>query len=201
MRFGATVLALAAALLVAAFLVGGTGNTASALQETVTVALGPTEGPAGGGDQTGTATLTAAGDQTEVVVSIDPSPEGAEVEQPAHIHAGTCGDNLGAVEYPLTNVVDGSSTTTVDASLASLQTGDFAINVHKSGEEIGVYVSCGNIPAAAAEEPEAANGLPSTGGPPSGNSTQAWSYLLIAAGVLALLGGGTVAALRLRRQR
>lgn len=195
MRFGVSVLAIAATLLVAAFLLGGAGNTASALQETVTVALGPAEGPDGGGDQTGTATLTAAGDQTEVVVSIDPSPEGADVEQPAHIHAGTCGDNLGGVEYPLTNVVDGSSTTTVDASLDSLQTGDFAINIHKSGEEIGVYVSCGNIPAAA-------NGLPDTGGLPaeSGNSTQAWSYLLIAAGVLALLGSGTL-ALRLRQNR
>ena len=42
----------------------------------------------------------------------------------------------------------------VDAMLASLQTGDFAINSHKMGDP-GVYTTCGNIPSAEA----AANAL------------------------------------------
>ncbi len=197
MRASHSLFALSAALLAAAFLIGHGSGTAAA-QETVTVTMSAATGPDGGGSQTGTVTLTASGSQTEVVVNIDASPDGAEVEQPAHIHSGTCDNlpgSLGAVEYPLTNVVNGTSTTTVDASLDSLQTGDFAVNVHKSGTELGVYVSCGNIPAAAAA-------VPSTGGPPpaSDGGVSALSYLLIAAGALALLGGGTL-ALAFRRNR
>ena len=39
----------------------------------------------------------------------------------------------------------------VDANLASLLTGDFAINAHHSGDDIGTYVACGNIPAGASQ--------------------------------------------------
>ena len=98
-----------------------------------------------GSGQSGTATLTEAGAQTEVVIDITPGPAG--VAQPVHIHDGSCGASLGGVRYPLTNVVDGKSTTTVAAALSSLVTGNFAINVHKSGAEIAVYVACGAIPA------------------------------------------------------
>ncbi len=196
MRFSLFILSLAAALLVTAFLVGQNADTASA-QETVTVTLGAATGPDGGGSQTGTATLTANGSQTDVVINIDASPDGADVEQPGHIHSGTCDSlpgSLGAVEYPLTNVVNGASTTTVDATLESLQTGDFAVNIHKSGDELGVYVSCGNIPAAAAA-------VPTAGGPPpaSSDSVSAQTYLLIVAGALALLGGSAL-ALRFRQR-
>ena len=174
MRLVPPVLALAATLLVAAFLVAGEIDTASG-QQTVTVTMGPAAGPAGGGNQTGSASLTAMGNQTEVVISIDPSPDGASVEQPAHIHAGTC-TNLGGVVHPLSNVVNGASTTMVDATLASLETGDFAINAHKSEQELGVYVSCGNIPEMAqvtpipapAATPSPAS-VPTTGGLPAGS--------------------------------
>ena len=196
MRLSLFILSLSAALLVTAFLLGQNADTASA-QETVTVTMGPATGPDGGGSQTGIAILTANGSQTDVVFKIAASLDGADVEQPAHIHSGTC-DNLPSslldVKYPLTNVVNGASTTTVDATLESLQTGDFAINIHKSGDELGVYVSCGNIPAAAAA-------VPSTGGPPpaSSDSVSALTYLLIAAGALALLGGSAL-ALRFRQR-
>lgn len=200
MRFGLFVLALSGALLLAAFMVAEKSDTASA-QQTVTVTMGPATGPAGGGSQTGSATLTTVGTQTQVVLNIDPSPDGAGVAQPAHIHAGTCA-TLGAIVHPLTDVVNGASTTTVNATLDSVMTGSFAINVHKSGTELGVYVSCGNIPAAAAAADDAADtaALPTSGGPPptSGDSPSAWTYALIAAGTLALLGSG---ALGLRHQR
>lgn len=194
MRFCLLVLVVSGALLPAAFLVAAESHTAAALQQTVTVTMGAATGPAGGGSQTGTVTLTAMASQTEAVLNIETSADGMEVEQPVHIHAGTCAE-LGAIRHSLTNVVDGVSTTTVDTSLDSLLIGKFAINVHKSEPEIGVYVSCGNIPAAAAAVPSA-GGAP----PASGDGASAWSYLLIAAGSLALLGCSTL-ALGLRRQR
>lgn len=186
--------ALAAGVFAAAFLVAGAGGNSSLAQESVTVNMGPTEGPDGGGDQTGTVTLNAMDGQTEVVVDIDPSPDGADVEQPAHIHAGSC-DNLGAVEYPLENVVNGQSTTVVDVSLADLQADTFAINVHKSGEEIGVYTSCGDIPAAAGDTPSptaTAADAPQTGGPTDNGSTSTATYLLLAIGAVAIAGSGAL---------
>jgi len=90
-----------------------------------------------------------------------------EESHPAHIHSGTCGDGLGDVVYPLSNVsesvlVDGTpiagaaggatdaiavaiSGTTVPSSLADLLASPYAINVHESAENIGNYIACGNI--------------------------------------------------------
>ncbi|MFQ5946636.1 MAG: hypothetical protein ACE5NC_10380, partial [Anaerolineae bacterium] len=121
-------------------------------QESITITLDE-ESSSG---QSGTAVLTAMGSQTEVVVDLgDWGPEGAGVEQPIHIHSGQCGATLGGVSYALTNLSAGASTTVVDATLESLQTGDFAINAHQSGPNAAIYTACGNIPAAA---------LPTTGG-------------------------------------
>ncbi len=89
--------------------------------------------------QTGTATLTAANGQTQVVLSAT-----ADISELNHIHLGSC-DNLGGVEYGLTNMSGGSSVTTVDATLASLQTEGFAVNLHMIGDP-SVYTSCGDIP-------------------------------------------------------
>ena len=64
--------------------------------------------------QSGSAVLTASGSQTNVVVSVTSGPSG--LSQPIHIHSGTCGENLGGVEYGLTALVDGRSESTVDVS-------------------------------------------------------------------------------------
>lgn len=64
--------------------------------------------------------------------------------QPAHIHSGTCED-LGGVEYPLENVVDGASETVVEVSLDELTEGTFAVNLHRSAEQVSLYTSCGDI--------------------------------------------------------
>jgi len=96
--------------------------------------------------ETGTATLTAMGDNTQVVLNLTGAPAGTP--QPAHIHIGTC-PGVGAVKYPLSPVVEGKSTTMVKAKLADISTGGFAINVHKSAAEVSVYVSCGTIAAVA----------------------------------------------------
>jgi plastocyanin len=90
----------------------------------------------------GSATLRANGDQTDVELHLD----GATGGHPAHIHNGTCTDLDPNPAYPLQTVDEnGESTTTVDISLADLQASPFAINIHKSADEIGVYVACGEI--------------------------------------------------------
>ena len=83
--------------------------------------------------QSGRATLTARGGQTEVVLSVPPGRTQSEL---AHIHSGECGnDTLGDVVHSLMNIgPPGSSVPTVDVSLSDLRTGDFAINSHKIGE-------------------------------------------------------------------
>jgi hypothetical protein len=67
--------------------------------------------------------------------------------QPAHIHLGAC-PTPGAVKYPLTNVVNGASVTTLDASWEDVMESDepLALNVHKSAAETSVYTACGNLP-------------------------------------------------------
>jgi hypothetical protein len=79
------------------------------------------------------------------VLTLANSPAG--VVQPAHIHEGTCANLDPAPRYPLQSVTDGRSETVVDVPLSELLAGQFAINVHKSQEEISTYVACGEIRA------------------------------------------------------
>ena len=92
----------------------------------------------------GTATLKQ--EEGKVKVSLDLSGTPAGVTEPAHIHMGAC-PNPGAIKYPLSSVVNGKSETTLgNITLARLKTElPLAINVHKSAEEAGVYVSCGDL--------------------------------------------------------
>ena len=94
--------------------------------------------------ETGTATLTKAGDnQTKVVLDVKGAPAGAS--QPVHIHKGTCDKLDPKPSYPLSPVVNGKSETMVNASLDSLEKGGYAINGHKSAQEVSTYVFCGPI--------------------------------------------------------
>jgi plastocyanin len=172
------------------------GSSGGAAGQSVTVNLGPGRDAS----QPGTAVLTAQGDQT--MVTIDIAPGAAGVPQPVHIHEGTCA-NLGAVKYPLTNIVDGKSTTMVDVPLSDLRTGGFAINAHKSQAEINVYVACGNIPASTTGGAPAPARLPAagTGGYQSGGGgISPWWYAL-AAGVGLLLVGGSYGLWRARARK
>jgi predicted lipoprotein with Yx(FWY)xxD motif len=127
--------------------VGGTWWVMTADGGTITSPADPaltiTLGPGRDSDQNGTATLTAKGNQTVVALTIKPGAAG--VAQPAHIHVGQC-PVPGDVKYPLTNVVDGKSSTTLDVKLSDLLKGGFAINVHQSAQDIGKYVACGIVP-------------------------------------------------------
>jgi predicted lipoprotein with Yx(FWY)xxD motif len=110
----------------------------------VTVQLTFNFGPGRDGTQDGTVRLRATPDnKTSVTIALKGSVAG--VAQPAHIHEGAC-PAVGAVKYPLTNVADGASSTTIDAKFADLFTGGYSVNVHKSTAESGVYVACIGIP-------------------------------------------------------
>ncbi len=87
-------------------------------------------------------TLKLAGVSTGVVGLLGISLGAAH---PAHIHQGSCAA-LGAVKYPLASTVDGKSETIINVTLSDLKAGlPLAVNVHKSSEEIGVYVACADI--------------------------------------------------------
>ncbi|MFN8499405.1 MAG: CHRD domain-containing protein [Anaerolineae bacterium] len=174
-------------------------SVTSAQSTTVTVPLAA-ENNSG---QTGTATLTAMGDQTQVVINVPAGPGGTP--QPAHIHDGTCAAP-GKVVWPLTNVVDGKSTTMVNAKLADIATGGYLINIHKSAAEVSVYTSCGQVPqqAGAAAQPTAAAGATAAGASaatkpaalPTTGSDMSFFWIVVAVGALLALGG-----LALRRTR
>lgn len=129
------------------------GETAGGAAETEAAGAGEfvtfdLEELANSGVETGTASLTAEDGSTRVVVEARPDAEEGDTESPphpVHVHAGSC-DDLGEVVHPLTDLTGGLSQTVVDAPLSELLDGDFAINLHKSADEIDVYIACGDIP-------------------------------------------------------
>ena len=100
--------------------------------------------------ESGTARLTPEGDKTKVQVNLKGAPKG--VSQPAHIHDGSCAKLDPKPKYGLQNVVDGKSTSEVPVSVDALMSGSYAINVHKSADDIKTYVACGNIKKPAAKK-------------------------------------------------
>jgi hypothetical protein len=94
--------------------------------------------------ESGSAKLTPLGaDKTRVEISVKGAPSGTP--QPAHIHEGTCAKLDPKPKWGLENVVDGKSSTEVPVGLDELRKGTYAINMHKSAEDLKTYVSCGNI--------------------------------------------------------
>lgn len=128
----------------------------------------------------GTATLVEQGGKTTVTIDLKGASDA--VEQPDHIHAGTCATLDPAPTYPLNNVVKGHSETVVDATIATLLSSPFAINVHKSAAEITTYVACADIVANTSGQV-----LPNTGG---GSSSGSMTLVSIAGLGLIALGGG-----------
>ncbi len=109
--------------------------------DSVTVKLAPQNNSG----ESGTATLTKQGDkQTKIVLSVAGAPATA---QPAHIHKGTCANLDPKPAFPLAPLTAGKSETVVNASLADLEKGPYAINGHKSAQELKTYVFCGDVAA------------------------------------------------------
>ena len=92
---------------------------------------------------TGTATLSPTSDgEVEVELEVDGSEGGPH---PAHIHKGSCADLDPDPAFPLEDVVDGRSETTVDVDIAELTADEYAINVHESEENAANYVACADV--------------------------------------------------------
>src|SRR3989344_5909031 len=131
-------------VIVAILVVGGiywlmNQEPASQVSEPVVVALSA-QNDSG---MNGTATLTDMGSSTLVKLALTGAP--ADIVQPAHIHTGSCA-TIGGVVYPLTFPVNGVSATTLDVSLEAIMAQlPLALNVHKSVEEVSVYVACGDL--------------------------------------------------------
>lgn len=80
--------------------------------------------------------------QLEVEIELDGSEGGPH---PAHIHRGSCAELDPTPEFPLEDVVDGRSETTLDISLGDLVLDEYAVNVHESAENADVYVACADV--------------------------------------------------------
>jgi hypothetical protein len=164
-------------------------------QAPVTFTLGPGRDAV----QPGTITMTPRGAQTEIVVQAQSG--GAGVQQPAHVHEGSC-PGVGPVRHPLTNVVDGRSTTTVNASLDDLLSGAYSINLHRSTAEAQIYTACINLTRAGGAAPSG-GAAPATTPPRTGTAgaaitgTVPMALLTIGAGVILLSAIG----LAFRRSR
>ena len=144
LRKGTCVIASAVVVLAAGCGSGSNSSSASKSSDsgTMTVNLGEQNGSG----ETGTARLTAEGDQTKVVLDLrNPSAMMGSETQPAHIHKGSCDKLDPTPAYALADVMDGKSVSTVPVKLDVLRNGAFAINVHKSAEKLQTYVACGDI--------------------------------------------------------
>jgi hypothetical protein len=96
-----------------------------------------------GSGQSGTATLTADGDDaTRILVELSNPPS---VTQPSHVHSGSC-DDIGSVVAPLDSVADGRAESVVPMSLEELRRGGLIVHAHKSEAEPKVSVACAEIP-------------------------------------------------------
>jgi hypothetical protein len=92
---------------------------------------------------TWTLTLTDLGDgRTQVGVAVEPR---GNLDMPAHIHPGTCDAMIPQPLHPLTNVVNGVSTTIVPATLQELTGGGLAANLHRSNEDLRTSTACADL--------------------------------------------------------
>ncbi len=142
----------------------------------------------------GTATLTDLGGgkmRAEIRVT------GAEAgPQPAHIHGGSCTQLDPAPRFPLTPVTNGASVTDVEGTLQQVTAAPHAIHLHKSPEELPIYVACADITPAGQPVPgqpgEQSSSLPRTG-----EATPSIGLATMLAG-FGLAAGGAGYALRRR---
>src|SRR5215218_2696529 len=91
---------------------GGSSSESAGSEEEIVI---PLEEENGSGES-GTATLTAVGDQTRIVLEVQSrSATPVAPRQPAHVHKGSCAELDPTPAYALNDVKGGKSTSTVDA--------------------------------------------------------------------------------------
>jgi hypothetical protein len=139
---------------------------------------------------TGTAVLRAIEvDKTEVEIFVNGAGAGP---QPAHVHEGACADLNPVPKIPLSDLANGVSATQLDESLQPLMSAPHAIFLHKSLQELPVFVACADIMVAGQ-----LSAVPVTGGPDTWFEAGAG---LVGLG-LALAGAGAALRHRARRAR
>lgn len=130
----------------------GAGCGGSSASESDPVELEITLDEQNGSAESGTATLTSAGDKTRVVIDLQSrSASPVARRQPAHIHKGSCEELDPVPAYALNDVRAGRSTSLVDERLTDLEREAVVINVHQSADNIERYVACGVISAGSGE--------------------------------------------------
>ena len=94
--------------------------------------------------QVGIVVLHPRGERTSVWIDLHSTNGRVE---PAHIHRGKgCGASVDPTPtYPLKDVKNGQSITSVDAPMAKLLSGNYVIIVHASAQNINHYVACGQL--------------------------------------------------------
>jgi len=127
-------------LLLGAALAATLASSALASPTTLTIKMKALNGSG----ENGTAVLTQMPDGLHVVVKLTNAPK--DTLQPTHIHIGNCGNINKAPEYGLQSTANGAATSVVPGvTLSDLMKGKYAINVHKSADDLGTYVSCGDV--------------------------------------------------------
>lgn len=146
-------MALLLAMLATSMLVAAScGGSSTSRKGDDTAVLGAAEHPAVlvklgevvGSGVTGTVKLSGAGnDQTKVHIALT-GDDGSS--HPAHLHQGTCSKPNPVPRYPLNNVKEGTSDTTIDADLDQLESeAPLYVNVHKSGSNLNTSIACKEI--------------------------------------------------------
>lgn len=101
-------------------------------------------GAQNGSKQDGQAFLSDTTTGLKVKVQVKNEPAGAV--EPAHIHQGTCAKLNPAPWKPLSNVVNGVSTSTIpNVTISMLKKAHYAINIHESAANLKHYVACGDL--------------------------------------------------------
>ena len=106
--------------------------------------------PVSGSNITGEAELEGKDKDksSEAEISIKGATAGAEL--PWHVHSGTCASGGGIVgdpkAYAPLKVNDkGEAKAEAKLAIATPESGDYHVNVHKSAAELGTIVSCGDL--------------------------------------------------------
>ncbi|MEA2593672.1 MAG: hypothetical protein QOF01_141 [Thermomicrobiales bacterium] len=153
---------------------------------------------------TGEATLTARGNKTNVDLTVT----GLSGDHPNHVHVGNCDRPEPNPQYPLSDLVlnpsdpTGRSETTVDVPLDDLLSSEHVILIHKSKEEIGVYVACADIVQRGSTSAGGTNNptdMPNTGVGSSATNGTVQNSLLAGLAALAAAFAATGCIARFRR--
>jgi len=93
--------------------------------------------------ETGTATFEQVSGGVKIVIKMAGGQNGT---QRVHIHTGTCAKLNPIPKFTLTDIVHGSSTTTISGiTLGDLLKGRYVIDIHESSADTTRYVACAAI--------------------------------------------------------